>query len=64
MEVGFGALHRRVFPSQSSLAGNSSEYLHPTIDPLKRAVDTVTSDIAVAMKGGVAHIVEVSKEKR
>jgi integrase len=44
-------------------AQTTQRYAHLGADPLKRAVDTVTSDIAAAMKSDMTRIVEVSAKK-
>jgi integrase len=44
-------------------AQTTLRYAHLSADPLKRAVDTVTSDIAAAMNGEGARVVEISGGK-
>ena len=45
-------------------AQTTARYAHLSADPVKRAVDTVTSDIAAAMNGKSAEVVEVNGAKR
>ena len=44
-------------------AQTTQRYAHLSADPLKRAVDTVTSDIAAAMNGEGARTVEINRNK-
>jgi integrase len=45
-------------------AQTTQRYAHLAADPLKRAVDTVTSDIAAAMNGSNGGVVELDGSKR
>lgn len=44
-------------------AQTTQRYAHLSADPMKRAVDTVSSDIAAAMNGGAARVTRINESE-